>query len=535
MMGHATKHPPRRCFVRPAVTASLICGALCGCARDEPQSEPDTRPNFLWIVWDTVRADHLSLYGHTNPTTPFLEQWAGDARVFDNCLSVSSTTAPSHASMFTGLMPTEHTTDNTRAYLPSDANTLAERLHAGGYQTYLFSANPYISPAHNFTQGFDLAEHPWSPKYEQDALRIVRQKVPAHDRSSELPQKLAAGQLSVWTIKACGQLTLTGVESWLATRDQQRPYFVFLNYMEAHRPYIPPEKYRRRMMTPQQVTRSYQIDRGWLPIWEYTFGLREYSRADLEVVAATYDAAIAELDDLLKDLLTSLQAKGLLDNTVVILTSDHGEHLGEKHMLDHQFSLYQPLLRVPLVIHYPPRFQPGRDRRPVMNHDLFPTLLTLAGIDPPPGSSTQPVSLLAPLDTRNRIAEYPSPMARPIDTVLQAHRNWDPSPWQRSLRSITDDRFKYIWASDGRHELYDLRIDPQERGNIIHLETEATQRLADTLDSAVKAYHQPDFAPAPTGTLSEQERQRLGAMGYLDEQPDQTSPEEVPTSRPTPP
>lgn len=516
-------------FAVPAV------GVLAGCSRSESVHKPDPRPNVLWIVWDTVRADQLSLYGHAKPTTPFLDDWAKDARVFDNCLSVSGTTAPSHASMFTGLMPTEHATDNTHSRLPGELSTVAELLQGSGYQTYLFAANPYISEEHNFTQGFDVSEHPWTAKYRQDALGIVQRKVAPNDRSSELPRTLQRGQPGRWWIKACGQLAQRGVQSWLQRRDQTRPYFVFLNYMEAHRPYIPSEDHRRRMMTPQQVAKSYQIDRSWLAMWAYTFGLRHYSREELEITAATYDATLAELDDLLRNLLTSLRAKGLLDNTVVILTSDHGEHLGDKHMLDHQFSLYQPLLRVPLVIHYPPRFERGRDRRPVMNHDLFPTVLELGEVDPPKDLPSHVISLLVAPETRVRVAEYPTPLSRPINEVGVAYPRWDPTPWLRSLRAITDGRYKYIWASDGRHELYDLRADPQERQNLINVVSQEARRLAELLDTAVAGFRQPDFAPALAGTLSEEELERLNAMGYLEAsggRPDEEPTTDTPATRP---
>jgi arylsulfatase A-like enzyme len=106
--------------------------------------EPPRRPNVLWIMWDTVRADHLALYGYQGGATPNLDRWAADARVFENCLSTSGYTLPSHASMFTGLLPSEHCAHNDHTLLDDSYTTIAELLRSVGYRTYLYSANPHI-------------------------------------------------------------------------------------------------------------------------------------------------------------------------------------------------------------------------------------------------------------------------------------------------------------------------------------------------------------------------------------------------------
>ncbi len=526
--------------LRLSVLAGLFLGltlAPGGCSR-KPK---DDRPNIIWIVWDTVRADRMSLYGHGQPTTPFLEKWARGARVFDNCVSISATTVPSHASMFTGLLPTEHGADNIHCSLADGFTTVAELLSRSGYRTYLFAANPYISKDFNFAQGFDRAEKPTDPKYFQDALRITRSKVHPQDRSHNLTRRIQAvldGKNGAWPLKACGELAQRGLEEWLADSDSDRPFFAFLNYMEAHRPYIPAETYRRRMMTPQQVAASYQVDRTWDRIWSYTFGLGDYSRQDLELTAATYDAGVAELDALLEKLLTSLESAGRLDNTVVILTADHGEQLGEHHMLDHQYSLYEALLDVPLVIHYPKAFEPGRDGRPVMNLDLFPTVLELAGVDPPAGSGHPGVSLTAPSENRTRLAEYPMPLERPIDNIAEKHPEWDPARWQRKLRAWYDGPYKYIWASDGRHELYDLTADPRELRNLAVRHADVAQRLQSKMDQAVEGLAPPPVQGPARSTMPEDVRRRLGTLGYVHEgdaeNDDRTKPR-APTTQPTVP
>lgn len=477
------------------------------------------KPNVLWIVWDTVRADHLGSYGYEQDTTPFLDQWAKDARVFENCLSTAGYTLPSHASMFTGLLPSEHCAHNGTRRLADDYVTIAELLRDAGYQTYAFSANPHVSAQGNLVQGFDTVLHPWSNELREEAVGILRRKLEG-DRSSEFAEHLRAyergeRELTIWHLKAAGQLAERATRSWLGTIDRNRPFFVFINYMEAHRPYIPPRSYRERRMTAEEVERSYGVDRSWTTTWEYTFGLRDYDEEELALTRATYDATLSELDDYLKSLLEKLEADGYLDDTIVILTSDHGEHLGEQHMLDHQYSLYQPLLRVPLVVHYPARFAAGRDSRPVVNYDLFPTLLELTGVEPSRGSSTHALSLLRPQDDRVRFAEEPKSSELGVRMIKEGHPEFDPAPWLRQLRSLVVGERKLIWATGGSRELFDLAADPLETHDLAGQQPEVALSMNGALEQYYAALaHCLPQEPVET-PLTPEQRDILKGLGYV--------------------
>lgn len=500
-----------------AVLTLVAC--VVGCDRGQTPGQaravPARKPNILLVVWDTVRADHLSLYGHRRPTTPYLDEFAGQARVFESCVSAGSNTVPAHASMFTGLLPTEHGATNEQPHLADHFAMLAELLRVNGYRTYLFSENPHICRRNNFTQGFEVAEHPWSPQYQAEALRIALRKLFPGGRSDEVAEKLKGRKFNHWRIKAAGELAQKGVEKWLMQQEGSDPFFIFLNYMEAHRPLIPPRKYRRAIMTARQVEASYRLDRRWEGLWSYVFGLRDCTPEDIELINATYDAALRELDGLLHNLLESLRAEGYLENTVVVLVSDHGEHLGEHHLLDHQFSVYEPLMRVPLVVHYPPRFPPGRETRPVMNVDLYPTLLELAGVAPPVESKA--VSLLSPRRSRRRMGEYPAVMRGALAAVRERYPDFDPRPWDRTLRAYYDEPYKFVQASDGRHELYDLDDDPGELRNLIREQPQVAQRLAADLQAYLGSLQK--FAPTrpkePSGPIDPEYLERLRLLGYL--------------------
>lgn len=520
------------------VAACMLCPAGCDGNKTEPKPATGTsrssaatasagaapartatgaaasdKPNIIWIVWDTVRRDHMGEYGYERATTPNVDTWAAGARVYTNCLSAANTTAPSHASMFTGLLPSEHGASNENSVLGAQFDTIAELLRdKSGYDTYMFAANPHLTASGGFAQGFDVEEHPWSPQYAAEAARIIKKKLDPRDHSSEMGRKMRSGNKSEWTLKTAGALAQVGVEKWLDGRKDHKPFFIFLNYMEAHRPLIPAERFRNQMMTPEEVKRSFEVDRSWGKTWAYTMGVGDYTDDEIDLTRKTYDACLLELDDMFAQLMASLDKRGALDNTIVILTADHGEQLGEHHMLDHQYSLYNVLLQVPLIIHYPPAFEPGRDDRPVMNFDLFPTLLRLAGVARP-ARSTQALDLRDVPQERARLSEYPLATDKPVKDVAAAYPGFDTAPWLRSIRAVTAGHSKFLCFSDGSRELYDLAADPAEMHNLLldnpSLAYEPCAKLAAYLKRLT-----PPGQPVAAAQRTPEELQRLEALGY---------------------
>ncbi len=496
---------------KPVIAALAALGFLCVAGASACAPAPP-RPNVLWIVWDTVRADRLSLYGYPRPTTPELERWAAGARVFEDCVTAASTTAPAHASMFTGLLPAQHAVSNSYSWLDERYVTVAEQLRDAGYRTFLWAANPHLGTAHNLQQGFGTVQHPWTPEHRHAAVEIVQRKTEP-DRTSDLGRQIREPRKNAWWLAAAGERAQVGLETWLDAADSDQPWFAFLNYMEAHRPYVPERRHREALMTRAQLARSYHVDSRFPTVWSHTFGLDGYSEADLAVIGATYDAALHELDALLGELLDALRARGALDDTVVVLTSDHGEHLGEHHLLDHQYSVYEPVLRVPLVVHYPPRFAPGRDDRPVVNFDLFPTLLELAGAAPVDATSSRARSLLGPGRAGPRLSAYRVPFQQPFGAIRALHPDWSPGRFDRRLRAFRDDGWKLVWADDGSHELYHVRGDPAESVDRFESDPERAGRLLAALEEYVAG-----LGPEPPNPrvpqLDPDELRRLEALGY---------------------
>lgn len=485
--------------------------ALSGCQRTPAPSQP----NVLWIVWDTVRADRLSLYGHERATTPFLARWSRQARVFDDCSSIASTTVPSHASMFTNLLPHQHGASNVEPRLADELETLPEIFRRHGWQTCLYSENPYISRESGFAQGFDTVFVPWDRQLQPRAAALLEEKIPPAFRNPQLGNRLRESGISHWALSAAGALGEEVVLGWLQRRDPGRPFFVFMNYMEAHAPVITPERYRRQMMSESEVRRSYAMNVTPLSIWMHTFELDSFAADELEIIGRTYDAALLELDSLLESLMRQLESRGLLENTIVAVVADHGEHLGQHHhLLDHQYSVYEPLLRVPLVLHYPPKVPAGRESRPVSNLDLYPTLLSLASIESPSVPGALSVSLLEPRSERSRYASYLAVPTAPFEMVRRQVPGFDPARYVRALRAIERDRKKLIYASDQRHELYDLAVDPHETRNIFSREPELAAALTDSLRQMLERTRRPAAARSAGAPFSEQQKELLKSLGY---------------------
>jgi len=476
----------------------------------DAKTPPTARPNLLFVVWDTVRADRLSLYGHERETTPRLDGWAAGARVFDDVLASASSTVPTHASLFTGLLPSEHGSHAGHQWLDEGLDTLAERLRRAGYRTYLWSSNPHLSAAKNFTQGFDRIAHPWDAANRESAKRVVLGKLPAGARGNALRAKLERGD-ATWPLASAGALAREDLERFIAEGDPDQPWFAFVNYMEAHRPYLPPEKYRRLFMSEADAERSYSLPDTWPAVWGHVFGVQRQSDADLELAATTYDASLRELDDLFAALLEGLEARGALENTVVVLTADHGELLGEHGLLDHQYSLYQPLLRVPLVLWAPGRVAPGRSDAPVMALDIHASLLTLAGIE----AGTAP-TLLTPPGARVRVAEYPAIFARPFRTIGRAADEATRRHLARRLRALVNEDHKLIEGEDGRDELYALSTDPGELRDLAATNPELRERLRRELYTAVRAFEPAAPSDTPGQGPSPEQAQLLAELGYAD-------------------
>ncbi len=484
--------------------------ALAGCGEPEP-----ARPNVVWVVWDTVRADRTSAYGAERATTPFLERWARDARVFEDCLSTSSWTVPSHASMFTGLLPAEHGAQHGHEQLDSELVTVAELLRDSGYRTFSWTANPHVTAdedRESFLQGFDTKRHPWDEASIGAAISIYEAKM--QGVPSELTERFDRSGPTSWIVKAAGALARPAWAEWLDSGDPARPFFAFFNFMEAHRPLIPAREHREALMAPDEVERSYTTRFEFKDTWAYCFGLREWDPAELALLEKLYDASLRELDGLFEGLMAELDARGIAGETLVILTADHGEHLGEHHALDHQYAVCHALLHVPLVVRLPGRVAPGRDASPVTSMDLFPTVLELAGVEAPRRGSGAASSLLSPRERRPRLADYSRAFDKPLESLARLGEDGRTARFGRGLVTLVQGRWKLVREIGGGSFLYDLESDPGETRDVAAQHPEELDKLKLALGAWLGSL-EPIGGDEARGERSKAHRSMLEQTGYV--------------------
>jgi arylsulfatase A-like enzyme len=456
-----------------SISAALL---LFGCR--------ETRPNVVIVVLDTARADHFSAYGYSLPTTPNFDAFAKGAILFEQAYSTSTWTLPAHASLFTGMLPVTHGATFETEFLDEEIETLAELLADAGYQTAAFSNNAWVSDRTNLMQGFERVAERWRKQHVD--------KGPGH-----------------------GLRTNKAILRWIERRDTESPFFVFVNYIEPHMQYNPPPRFVQRFVPgiPEaERVRSLFNEIDWY------MNPGSIPEELLPVRRAMYDGALAFADAVLGELVAGLRELGVWEDTLVVVTSDHGENLGEKGHLGHIFTLYQTTVRIPLAI----RPSGGRDAGttrsdPVQLTDVFATVAAAAGVTPSDGRIVGR-DLLAERVPRERpvVTEY----ARP-ERILALFPD-DPraetimAPYKRGLRSIQIGDDKLVQGSDGRRELYDVARDPGEQYNRIRDEPALASALETDLSALLEGLGRSANGPhRPPGPKDAEFEENLRALGYV--------------------
>jgi arylsulfatase A-like enzyme len=396
-------------------------------------------PNILLIVLDTVRRANLGVYGYARATTPSIDRRAREGVVFDRAVATAPWTLPSHASLFTGRSAGSLGAD-WRTPLVTGPRTLAEALGAHGYVTGGFVANMlYATWESGLARGFvHYDDYPMTPSLVLLHSAIARTGIMAQITRDHSPRgivralrsfNLRPARFPLYVERPANSVT-DAFLAWQPTVGS-RPFFAFLNYMDAHEPYHAPEPWATRF----RGSATQPIDR--------------------------YDGAIAWLDHEVGRLLDSLQKRGVLDRTIVVVTSDHGQQFGEHHLTSHANSLYLPLLEVPLLVRYPQAAPAGaRVAALVTLRDVAATLLDLSGVHDAaglPGTSlarywrgtAAPAPAMAMAELSKGIN---------VDTTIPNSRG--------AMQSLLDEHLHYIHNGWGREELFAWRSDSLELTNL---------------------------------------------------------------------
>ena len=484
-------------------------------------SNPVAPLDILLLVLDTQRVDRLSCYGYPKPTSPHLDAFAQDATRFNRAISPAQWTIPSHASLFTGLYPSAHGVLQSYEVLPSQIPTLAERLQAGGYFTAGFCNNPLVGIINNgLRRGFYsflnysgwLTERPnqagvrssWIGRYRQFFKRSLAHALrwfqDAFARSEWLLSlSLTPLMVPVWqtalSFKGNTARSLQDVAQLLSQRSgvaENQGIFAFVNLMGVHMPYHPPRRFIEQFApqvladpSAQVYLRQFNSDvYGWLA--PLAGALDEHQK---QILDGMYDAEVAYQDELLGQFFEQLRQNDRLEQTLIIICSDHGEHLGEKQFMGHSLTVYNELVQVPLIIRDPRQIFPQNhiEETIVSTRCLFHTILNVAQLA---DRSEQELAL------ENLIQKsHPDPVfseAVPPQNVVNLLKKRQPDlirdrACDRPRRAVWAGNHKLILQGDNLVtgdrglELYDVVNDPQETFNLCDILPENVEVLQDCL------------------------------------------------------
>lgn len=433
-------------FGRGVAAAVVALALLSGC---EPrEGTTPTRPNLVLIVIDTLRADRLPFYGHSDDTAPFLTSLAERSLVFTNAHSTSSWTAPAMASMFLSLHPFQHgmhvaSLSADRAsfeimVLPDAVPTLAESLREIGYETFAVVDNQNVSQKPGFDRGFD---------------------------------RFAATQY-----EAAPQVNAT-LDDWRGDILSSQPFFLYVHYMDPHMPYHERQPWY-----------------GAHPL--------AGKEGDYEDRLARYDSEIQFVDSYLENFFASFSWP---DDTVVLITSDHGEEFGDHGGEQHGRTLYTEVVDVPLLLHAPSRWPEGQriDRR-VSLVDVAPTLLGLAGH---PGVASHVGRTLVP------DAGAVSASERSIYAQLIWDADAEGRKERRESRAVIRGNYKFLANDSSPDELFDLGLDGRESRSVLDAKARVAERLGADLERRVR--EEPRFEPGTARIpLDPDQVKKLRALGY---------------------
>jgi choline-sulfatase len=401
---------------------------------------PAHHRNVLVITIDTTRADHIGCYGFHLARTPNIDQLASEGLRASNAVSSAPITMPSHTSIFTGLYPPAHGVRDNGAYaLGEGAVTLADRLRAQGYTTHAFVSALVLNRRYNLNKGFE--------SYDDDLWSEADPKL-FMIRSRRAPK--TADHFLSW------------LDGWNKTKS--KPFFTWIHFFDPHQPYHP-------------------------------------EPMDVPLAASTYDAEITSVDRAIGRIVQQLRDDNLLDNTLLVITADHGESLGEHGEQTHAIFVYDATVRVPLIIRAPWLLKPGVYGAPVRSVDISPTILDGLGL--PALEKIDGRSLLTAMEGKE-----PAPDLPQYSESLLSEVGFGMAP----LFAVRDGGYKYIRAP--RPELYDLRKDPHELHNLVTEQPRVAARLNGELTTLMdeSTRHAVKAAASP---MTKETEESLQALGYL--------------------
>lgn len=479
---------------RPSALSCAFCVTLfvaplhVGCSG----SDEDHRPNVILISIDSLRPDHLGCYGYKRATSPEIDRFAKEGLVFETHISSAPWTLPAHAALFTSVPDSVHgLVDPVELRLSEDWETLAESFQKGGYRTAGFFAGPYLHPAFGLGQGFD--------SYEDCVSVVSDAELDEDGRWSMAARNMRASHQGV-----TNELVY---ERWRAMLDDAAPVgggknkrlFAFVHLWDVHFDFTPPPPYDT-MFDPGYDGPITGRDFFWDPSINAML-----PDEDKRHIVALYDGEIRWTDEIIGRMRRDLEERGLAENTVVVITADHGTELFDHGGKGHRTTLYDEQIHIPLIVWWPDRIEEGRHQSVTRMIDIGPTLRELCEL---PAVPTTMGHSLAPLARGETVSPVGAPAVSELISV------------GRSLRSIRTETDKLVHNTNSdSFSWFDLVLDPLE--NQVRTAREDTRfvRLDEQywtiVEAMTQALNRLGFGPS-AANVPDAIRKSLNGLGYVD-------------------
>ncbi len=436
------------------------------------EPSPERPTNAILISIDTLRPDHLGCYGYDRPTSPSLDRLASEGVLFENISSTAPWTLPAHASILTGRYPNRHGVTFYDTRLSDDIPTLAEHLGGNGFKTAAIVNSYDLSQRYGLARGFEHFEY---------VRELTRSAKPSGVENRAL--------------------------GWIAKQTHE-PFFLFVHYYDVHSDYVSEPHYERQFVrTEERVANGETVQ-----LRRFCEGKLKLSEHDAEHLRDLYDAGIRQLDEGIDRLVEALRSRGLLDTTLIVITSDHGEEFLEHGSVLHGRTQFDEVIRVPLIVRGP-GIPAGRRISEIGSLvDLAPTLFAALGVSPPAGMDgidLSPLWRAAASEASERLvfseADHGSEVRdNKWAARFKSHRD--------STRAVRNARFKlHHDRVSGTWRLYDLQGDPGELRDV----SDAQPAVARALRESLEDYMAVGVSGKTIEELTPEEIEHLRSLGYL--------------------
>jgi arylsulfatase A-like enzyme len=465
-------------FARLVILSLTLLFLLAGCKSREPEAVKDplepyreNAQNVILIAVDTLAARNLHFMGYERETSPFMDELCDSSVVFDRAYATKALTLPSFTSIFSGLHPVSHGVDENGIVIPDELHRLTEDFQAAGFYTAGFIGANIIGTSYGMHKGFDTYAD------------VVSHHIPASKVIEKVGQFLSGSST-----------TPDNPAGW---KPDSQPLFMFVHFFDTHTDYNPLQKYLNQWA-------DFDYDgpvTGQINVFsDYNHNLIELDEDDLQRTRDLYDAEIRSFDDHMRELFSLLESSGLMDNSLVIVTADHGENLGEHHYITHGHP-YEAGLHIPLMFHFPGDVGAGTHiTGMVENIDVLPTAMSLVGIHAPEyldGIDLMP-AIISPQDFTT------------IKPVLFAFGGINSR--QEKTYGLFNGRYRIVknirWSDEP--VLWDISVDPNEEADIADQEPEVVEAMLEVIDMMAagdKPYEPIEYDP--------ETREMLESLGYI--------------------